>query len=367
MTDEERRIRWLALARVPGAVAAGIAHHLSRSGAKGEALDEAFAGGAPEWLDLVGEAKARLEPVKREIEAAAKAGARAVDIEDAEYPVLLKGITDPPPVLFVRGTLVPGDERLAAIIGSREATRYGVGVTRGLVPPLAAKGVTIVSGMARGIDSTAHRAALGAGGRTIAVLGTGIDVCYPPTSRDLYTEIPKHGAVVSEVAPGTPPAPYVFPPRNRIISGLSKAVVIVEARLKSGTAVTARHALDQGRELGVVPGDVDIARSQGTNAFLTDGAFAVRSADDVLWFGFGDPRGSAPDAPRPVPPGLDPPSLALWYALESEGPSSLDTLIAHTELGASVVMSAVGRLERAGLVRGDGWGRYALPGGLSTR
>lgn len=367
MTDEQRRLRWLALARVPGAVAAGIAHHLSRAGGKGEGLAEAFEGGAPEWLDVVGEAKSRLDQAEREIAAAAKAGARLVDIEDVEYPALLRGILDPPPVLFVRGVLVPRDERMCAVIGSREATRYGVSITRQLVPPLAAKGVTIVSGMARGIDSAAHRSALDGGGRTIAVLGTGIDVCYPTTSRDLYLEIPKHGAIVSEVAPGTQAAPWVFPPRNRIISGISKTIVIVEARLRSGTSVTARYALDQGRELGVVPGDVDIARSAGTNAFLSQGAFAVRDAEDVLCFGFGEVRGVRPDAPRPVPPGLDPPSLSIWYALDRAGPSSIDALIVETELGATAAMTAIGKLERAGIVQGDGWGRYALQHAVSSR
>lgn len=367
MTDEQRRIWWLALARVPGAVASGITHHLTRSGARGDAIEEAFAGRAPEWLDVIGEAKLRIPQAEKEIADAEKAGARPVDIEDLDYPSLLRGITDPPPVLFVRGTLVPREERLAAVIGSRDATRYGVSVTRQIVPTLAVKGVTIVSGMARGIDSAAHRAALTAGGRTLAVLGTGIDVCYPAEARDLYAEIPKHGAIVSEVAPGTPPLPWVFPPRNRIISGLSKVVVIVEARLRSGTAVTARHALDQGRELGVVPGDVDIARSAGTNALLTDGAFPVRDARDVLHYGFGEPPDERPDEPRPIPPGLDPPSLALWSALEEEGVASIDTLIARTKVGAATAMAALGKLERSGLVRGDGWGRYELQKAIAAR
>lgn len=367
MDEESRRKSWLALARVPGAVAAGIAHRFSFAGAKGDALAEAFAGAGGEWSDVVEEAKLRLPSVEAEIAAAAKVGARLVDVEDDEYPVQLRGISDPPPALFVRGELTAADARAAAVIGSREATRYGIDVTKMLVPPLAGKGVTIVSGMARGIDSTAHRAALRAGGRTIAVLGTGIDVSYPDSSRDLYQEIPKRGAVLSEVAPGTPPLPWVFPPRNRIISGLSKVVVIVEARLRSGTAVTARHALDQGREVGVVPGDIDLARSAGTNSLLVDGAFAVRSADDVLVYGFGDARNGETVAPRPVPPGLDKEAARLWLELAASGGATLESLVHATGLGAAMVMAGVGRLERAGLVRGDGWGRYATTGGAEAR
>lgn len=367
MDEESRRKSWLALARVPGAVAAGIAHRFVHAGGKGDAIAEAFAGAGGEWSDVVEEAKLRLSAVDAEIAAAAKVGARLVDVEDDEYPPLLRGIVDPPPALFVRGEIVRADARAAAVIGSRDATRYGISVTKMLVPPLAGKGVTVVSGMARGIDSTAHRAALKAGGRTVAVLGTGIDVSYPDSSRDLYDEIPRRGAIVSEVPPGTPPMPYVFPPRNRIISGLSKVVVIVEARLRSGTAVTARHALDQGREVGVVPGDVDLARSAGTNSLLADGAFPVRSADDVLTYGFGEPRGEPTVAPKPIPPGLDAEASRLWEALAASGAATLEALIAATGLGAAPVMAGVGRLERAGLVRGDGWGRYATTGGAEAR
>lgn len=367
MNEEQRRKSWLALARVPGAVAAGIARRFA-GGAKGDALADAFAGADREWSEVFDAAASRLSAAEDEIARAEKAGARLIDVEDDEYPPLLRGILDPPPVLFVKGALLPVDARAAAVIGSRNATRYGIGVTRLLVPPLAGRGVTVVSGMARGIDSTAHRAALKAGGRTLAVLGTGIDVCYPSESRDLYEEIPARGAIVSEVAPGTPPLPYVFPPRNRIISGLSKVVVIVEARLRSGTAVTARHALDQGRDVGVVPGDVDLMRSAGTNSLLMDGAFPVRSADDVMSFGFDEPvdRPSVV-APKPMPPGLDPDSARLWECLQSGGATTLEALVRTTGLGAAAVMGGVGRLERAGLVRGDGWGRYAAVGGVDAR
>ena len=374
MDDESRRRRWLALARVPGAVAAGaVRRYVSRGGdVPGTRLAAAFEGGEVDgeenrWGAVLAEARTRLETVDDEIARGERAGARLIDVEDAEYPALLKGIADPPPALFVRGRIEPGDARAAAVIGSRDATRYGISITARVVPPLAARGVTVVSGMARGIDAAAHRAALRGGGRTIAVLGTGIDVCYPRSSRDLYEQIPAQGAVISEVAPGTVAAPWLFPPRNRIVAGLAKVVVIVEARARSGTSVTAKHALDQGREVGVVPGDVDLARSAGTNALLSQGAFPVRGAEDVLVFGFDEAviREEAPRSPV-LPPGLDGDGTRIWAVLGREA-ATLETVVAKSGLGAGTVMAALGRLERAGLVSSDGWGRYALRGAAEAR
>ena len=374
-----RRQWWLALARVPGTVKAGVTSRFAaRDGEeRGRRLEAALAGeglldGEDHWGRVFDEARARLGRVEREIARAARVGARLVDFEDEEYPARLREIQDPPPAIFVRGTLDPGDERAAAIIGSREATRYGIAVTQRIVPGLVARGVTIVSGMARGIDAAGHRAALGAGGRTIAVLGTGIDRSYPSSSRDLYERIPERGAVISEVAPGTEPMPWVFPNRNRIISALAKVVVIVEARAKSGTAVTAHYALKQGRDVGVVPGDVDIARSAGTNALLFDGAFVVRSADDVLCHGFGEVRPVEPPpeereakagAGVPPPPGLDADSARVWEVL-GRGGSTLEALVSASGLRTISVIAAVGRMERTGLVRTDAWGKYVLGGGV---
>ena len=357
----------MTISRVTGTVGQGITRRIV-GGAKGDALEEAMTGGG-EWTEIVAAAAKRMGEADEEIARAAKVGARLIDVEDDEYPAMLRGITDPPPALFVKGEILPADARSAAVIGSRNATRYGIGVTKALVPPLCGKGVTIVSGMARGIDAAAHRAALKAGGRTIAVLGTGIDVPYPNESLDLYEEIPKRGAIVSESAPGTIALPHVFPPRNRIISGLAKVIVIVEARLRSGTSVTARHALDQGREVGVVPGDIDLMRSAGTNALLIDGAFPVRCAEDVLAHAFGEPRGQPAStiAPLPVPPGLDADTAALWITLQTAGASTLESLAQATGLRAPVVMSGIGKLERSGLVQGDGWGRFEVASVVDAR
>lgn len=383
MDEMLRRRRWLALARVPGTAKAGVVRRFAaREGEeKGSRIGAAFAGarealvlGEENWEKVFVEARARLHIAEAEILRAEKAGARIVDCEDEEFPPRLLEIADPAPALFVRGRIEAGDGRAAAIIGSREATRYGISVTQQIVPGLVARGVTIVSGMARGIDAAAHRATLAAGGRTIAVLGTGIDRCYPASSRDLYARIPEHGAVISEVAPGTEPMPWVFPRRNRLLSGLAQAVVIVEARARSGTAVTADYALRQGREVGVVPGDVDIARSAGTNALLVDGAFVVRSAEDVMTHGFGEVRppeappepAAQPPAPTaPAPPGLDPAASKVWELLVRGG-SSLEALVTASGLQTVAVIAAVGRMERTGMVRTDAWGKYVLGGAVAA-
>ncbi len=364
----DRTTKWLAIARVPEAVAMGAAARFRRGPfERGERIARAFEEPDSEadeealvlgqqWPAIVRFARAQLSNAAREIEVAERLGARVVDIEDDEYPALLREIVDAPPVLFVRGRLMPADRRAIAVIGSRAATRYGIDVTRHLVPPLASVGITVVSGMARGIDAAAHRAALRAGGRTIAVLGTGIDVCYPLESRDLYDAIPERGAIVSESPPGTRAARWLFPVRNRIISGLAATVVVIEARSRSGTAVTARLAGTQGRSVGAVPGDIDLARSQGTNELLSQGAYPVRSAVDVVLNSFQELYGQV-DVPLPEAPELDPASKAVMGALAPDA-LSVDALVARTRLPIGTLLGALSRLESVGLARRDEHGRY---------
>jgi DNA processing protein len=187
-----------------------------------------------------------------------------------------------PPSFYVRGTLVRDDALSVAIVGSRMATEYGKGVAEEIAAGLAARGVTIVSGLARGIDTAAHRGALRAGGRTIAVLGSGVDVIYPPENRALAGRIEACGAVISEFAPGMPPLSYHFPLRNRVIAGLALAVVVVEAAERSGALITARLAADFGREVMAVPGRVNTPSSRGAHALIRDGASLVESWEDVV-------------------------------------------------------------------------------------
>ncbi len=200
---------------------------------------------------------------------------------DAGYPPLL-GAIDSPPDLWVLGSLEPEDGLAVAIVGTRRATPYGMDVAERLAFDLADRGVTVVSGLARGIDTAAHRGALAAGGRTIAVLGCGIDRIYPPENGRLARTIEAHGAVVSQFLPGTPPLAYHFPDRNRTLAGLALGVVVVEAPERSGALITARFASDIGREVLAVPGKITSAASRGSHGLIMDGAKLVRDWADVV-------------------------------------------------------------------------------------
>ncbi|NPV03510.1 MAG: DNA-protecting protein DprA [Syntrophaceae bacterium] len=219
--------------------------------------------------------------VRSEIARAEREGVSIVTCEDPGYPERLRRIYDPPPLLYIKGSLETADIPVA-VVGSRNASPYGRYVTEILCRELAQRGVTVVSGLARGIDTCAHRGALSARGRTIAVMGCGIDVIYPPENRKLHGEIAVRGAVVTEYPFGTEPDRPHFPARNRIISGLSLGVLIVEAGEKSGSLITAQCALEQNREVFAVPGGIDLPGSRGTNRLLRQGAKLVESAEDIL-------------------------------------------------------------------------------------
>jgi DNA processing protein len=205
-----------------------------------------------------------------------------ISLSSAAYPISLAAVHDPPPDLWIRGQLDALSGALVAIVGSRAASPYGLEVARRLGADLARRNITVVSGMARGVDSAAHAGALEGGGRTVAVFGSGIDIIYPSEHRALAERICHRGALVSEFPPGTPPRRQHFPQRNRIISGLSLGVVVVEAAEGSGSLITAEFALDQGRAVLAVPGNVLGGRNCGAHALLRDGAKLVECADDIL-------------------------------------------------------------------------------------
>jgi DNA processing protein len=207
---------------------------------------------------------------------------RVIPYYDPAYPSWLRPVSHFPTVVFVRGTILPEDEIAIGVIGTRGATVYGKEVAERFAAEFAGAGVTVVSGMARGIDTAAHWGALKNGGRTIAVLGCGLDITYPPENRELMNEIIKHGAVISEFNIGTQPLAQNFPKRNRIISGLSRAIVAIEAKEKSGVMNTVNWAADQGREVFAIPGNIYARTSSGTNRLIKDGAIPVTSADEVL-------------------------------------------------------------------------------------
>jgi len=211
-----------------------------------------------------------------------KAGIRVLTWNDEEYPRRLKEIDQPPPVLYILGELTVQDEWAASIVGTRRMTGYGRQVTEELAALLANHGVTVISGLARGVDASAHQAALKNGGRTVAVLGSGVDRIYPPEHRKLAEDIAQNGAVISDYPPGTPPESNNFPPRNRIISGLSRVVVVIEAGITSGALITSTFAADQGRDVFALPGSIYANQSKGTNKLIQQGARPLLDVSDVL-------------------------------------------------------------------------------------
>ena len=286
--------------------------------------------------------------------ALARAEARAivaVPWSDAAYPPALAAIVDPPPVLWLRGTLAVLEERAVAIVGSRAGSPYALAVAERLAADLAARGVAVVSGLARGVDSAAHRGALSTGA-TIAVLGSGVDVVYPPEHGALAREIEAAGAIVSELVPGTPPHKVFFPRRNRIISGLSRAVVVIEAGEKSGSLITARCALEQGREVLAVPGNVLTGRNRGAHALLRDGAKIVESADDILEeLGPSAEKGAVPLFAAPC-------SDPVLAALPPGEACDLDAIAERSGLTPARLLPRLLELELQGFVGRAGGGRF---------
>src|SRR5579864_4537151 len=276
-----------------------------------------------------------------------------VCLTDASYPVALTTLVDAPIVLWAGGAAAWLHPPAVAIVGSRAASPYGLSVAGQLAGELSAAGVVVVSGLARGIDSAAHRGALDAGGATVAVLGSGVDVIYPPEHASLARDIVRSGAVVSELVPGTPPLPQFFPQRNRIISGLSRAVVVIEAGERSGSLITARTALEQGREVLAVPGNVLSGRNRGAHALLRDGAKIVESADDILEeLGMRAARApSRTDSPAAAPD----PILACMPAGEA---SDLDEIAQRSGLAPPQLLPRLTALELAGAIARVGGGRF---------
>jgi len=275
-------------------------------------------------------------------------GVRLVTRVDREYPVNLTHLHDPPPFLYVRGSFVPEDRFAIAVVGSRSASAYGRTVAQSLTRGLVQKGVTIVSGLARGIDAEAHRTALASKGRTVAVLGSGVDVIYPSEHRSLAEEISRSGAVVSEFPLGSQPDAVHFPYRNRVISGLTLGTIVVEAAEKSGSLITARCALEQNREVFAVPGNVTASRSRGPHRLLKEGAKLVEHVDDILSeIAPMLVSSHAPDSPSEMD--LEPYEKQLVSLFDGD-PLHVDRLIAKSGLSAARVLEILLGLELKGVV-----------------
>lgn len=280
---------------------------------------------------------------------------QVLSIHDAAYPALLKEISDPPELLFYRGQLSTLDRPMLAMVGSRRPSRRGADDARDFADILARAGMGIASGMALGIDAAAHRGALAAEGATVAVLGTGADICYPRSHRGLYDDIAQRGLILSELPPGSPPLRHHFPRRNRLISGLSLGVLVVEAAIKSGSLITARLALEQNREVFALPGSIHNPASRGCNGLIRSGAKLVESIDDILeelsgWtvYQHGAMSESAIEAP----------DSAIYRALGYE-PMPVDTLAGQCQLPIAQLLAELAELELEGWVeqRASGWQR----------
>ena len=290
------------------------------------------------------------DTVKRELELVASNNCQVVTFLDSSYPTLLRRIPDPPPYLYVYGTLFP-DHANIAVVGSRNATPYGKSTTERLCIALAARGITVVSGMARGIDTAAHEGALQGNGTTVAVLGSGLGTIYPAENRRLFHRIAKRGAVISEFPFHAPPDPHHFPIRNRIISGISVGTVIVEATQKSGSLITAKLAADQGREVFAVPGSVASFKSMGTHKLIKEGAKLVEQVDDIL-----EELNLQPDVPRAE---MGPSPISVPVTAEEKRildeltpyPVHIDCVLRQVPLPPGKVSSLLLQLELKGLVQ----------------
>jgi DNA processing protein len=350
---------WLGFNLIPGIGPARVRRLLAHFGDPKEAWYAGTSGLLAAGLDAraieqVASKRAQLD-LDRELERVGRAGVSLVTLEDAVYPPLLRHASDAPPLLYVRGDLRPSDELSLAVVGTRKASVYGKNVCEQLVREVAGRGVVVVSGLARGIDAVAHRAALAAGGRTIAVVGCGLDVVYPPEHAGLARDVADHGAVISDYPLGTTPDAGNFPARNRIISGMSRAVLVVEAGETSGALITANYAAEQGRDVLAIPGSILAPGCVGTNRLIQQGAKLVQSVDDILEelnvVSVGEQlafRAIAPD---------DPLERSLLDVLTGE-PVHVDEIVRDLAVPAGTVSAALAMLELKGLARHVGSMHY---------
>ncbi len=352
-TVDREAAYWAAIANVRHIGPARIARLLSRF----RSLSEAWLAPAeslrlvlePRALAELASARRAIDP-ERQLEDLRKRGIRILHAEHPEYPWLLSEASGRPTVLYIRGHLAPEDAQSVGIVGTRRSTLYGKSVTERISHELAAAGVTVVSGLARGIDAVAHHVALEAGGRTVAVLGSGVDVIYPAEHRRLVERILENGAIISEQPPGAKPDAPNFPARNRIISGMSLGVVVIEAPSRSGALITANFAADQGREVFVVPGNVGNATSQGTNQLLRDGARIVRDGADILadlGIGGGPPAQLSLQLPST-------PEEALVLRCLGSEPLHIDEIAEAANLPGREVAEALLMMELKGMARNCG-------------
>jgi len=316
--------------------------------------DLAEAGLGAKVIERVVQAREKVD-LEKIWEQIARQGIKILTWEDEAYPSRLKEIDQPPPVLYIRGEYLPEDVFAVALVGTRRVTPYGRQITEEIAGFLAANGMTVVSGLARGVDAIAHTAALKAGGRTLGILGSGVDKIYPPEHRALAEQMMERGALISDYAPGTPPEASNFPPRNRIISGLSLAVVVVEAGETSGALITAEFAAEQGREVFAVPGSILAPQSKGTNKLIQQGALPLLNASDLMQALNLTRVGEQKAARKALP--TDAVEAQLLAAL-GEQPVHGDELRNQTGLPIEKVSATLTLMELKGMVRQVGGMHY---------
>ena len=358
--DSERELQyWVSFHRIPGVGPATLL-----------ALKEAFGGLRNAWnaspADLraiglndnaartIADSRRTMDP-PREMDRIHKAGARVLHIDSPEYPRLLREIPNAPAILYIRGSFRPEDELAVAMVGTRKATAYGADMARRFANDFGKSDVTVVSGLALGIDTISHYGALDAGGRTIAVLGSGIDVIYPARNRKLAEAVVNHGALISEYPLGTRPDARNFPARNRIISGLSRGVIVVEAPRKSGALITSSFAADQGREVYAIPGSARSPSSSGCHHLIREGATLVTTARQVLEEMLVDVAKAAVQTRMELP---DAPDERALYDLIGAEPRHVNELCNESGIPIQETSGALLALELKGLVRQQGAGFY---------
>jgi DNA processing protein len=343
---------FVALSLLPIHVWRDVGKRLRAGEGPAAALDAVL---ADRWPDQPQKRTSLIERALAAISRGLTRGLEPTAWSDARYPPALGAIIDPPPVLWTRGSLAALAPHAVAIVGSRAASQYALDVAERLAADLASRGFAIVSGLARGVDSAAHRGAVAAGGSTIAVMGCGADVMYPAEHASLAAAIELRGLIISELVPGTRPLPQYFPQRNRIISGLCRAVVIVEAGERSGSLITARCALEQGRDVLAVPGNVLSGRNRGGHALLRDGARLVETADDILeeLNGVGC---CTPSASRRTPHSTS--GDGLLACLPAGEACDVDELAERSGLTVAQLLPRLFELELQGAVARIGGGRF---------
>jgi DNA processing protein len=353
--------QWLALERVPGVGPLAMSRLIAALGDPRSALMasrkslESIKGLGERVIKSLETYTIDEGKIRQDIEKMSKLGARIVTLWDSDYPNPLKQIHNPPALLFVRGALNQSDHRSLAVVGMRNPSRYGLEMTETISRGLVKEGFTLVSGLARGIDTACHRAALKYGGRTIGVLGCGIDVAYPRENRGLIEDIPEMGgAIITEFRPGSPPHATNFPGRNRIVSGLSQGVLVVEASDRSGSLITAEHALDQNRDVFAVPGNVLNIRSRGPHKLIKQGAGLVENAEDIIQSIDGVRRASTQDMVTPkqteISFGLSDAGRKVIELLEAD-PTPMDSICQQVNMAAGPLAALLLELELAGLIR----------------